>query len=633
MLFVIPVWRGWVPSQPECFVGNDPGVVPYLGGCIMLLSILLTIKFIWFTNLINVEYNRIPIIIISTLISMFILALIYRKDDKAKNHKALTFYIIISTIMLVDAIYYSHYNSLPNILVIKQLSQLTVVKDSIGVLFKLRSVVLVLDIPFVIYYMKKHQYRPIINPRLRGATPTIVGILLFIIIMSLNTKGELSSVKAQEVYTYHAADIVETILGNKESIEVEYLTQNDIKELKTRARLKEGKLTGLGKDKDIIVLQVEALQNFVINLKYNGQEITPNLNRLINDKSSVYYNNYFQLLGRGNTADAEFVSQNSLYPSMIEPSYIEYQDNTFYGLPWLLRDNGYTAWAFHGYKKEFWNRDKAYENQGFQRFISEEDYEFEEILGFGIRDEDFFDQTIEYLKQLNNAKKPYYAFIITLSSHTPFKMPEEYNVLNIKEEHQDNMIGDYLQSIHYADKEIGRFIDNLKREGLYQDTVIALYGDHFAISTTYDEAALMKDIIGVEYDFDYMKNIPLVIHIPGEDIKETISTLGSQLDFYPTIANVMGCDNTKGLVFGRDITNYYRKNIIAPQTYMLKGSFIDEDILFEISRDGIFENSRAINRHTREKLDVEQFRQISEQMIKEIDKSNYILKTDYFKTK
>ena len=265
---------------------------------------------------------------------------------------------------------------------------------------------------------------------------------------------------------------------------------------------------------------------------------------------------------------------------MDEPTYTQYEKNTFYGLPWLLRDNGYTSWVFHGYEKSFWNRENAYINQGFQRFISEEDFKFEEVLGFGIRDEEFYTQTIEYLKELDKRDdNPFYAFIISLSSHTPFKMPEEYNVLDIMEEHKDNMVGDYLQSIHYADKALGEFIDNLKKEGLYEDTVIAIYGDHFAISATQEEAPLMTELLDREYDFDEMMHIPLIIHIPGEDIRETISTLGSQIDFYPTIANIMGYDNLKGLVFGRDLTNYNGYTYVSPQTYMLKGSFIDDNIL------------------------------------------------------
>ncbi len=600
---------------------------------IMFLSILLTLKFILFTYLIKVQFNRIAIILVSTLISTFILSLIFRSKGEDKGKKALIFYTIVSVIMLADAAYYAHFNSLPNVLAIKQVKQLTAVGQSLRVLLNIKISILVLDIPFIAYIMKKTGYRTIIDKKIRKIAPTIVGIMLFAVLISLNSKGYLVTVKAQELYTYHIVDITDTILGkNKVLKEENILRDEDIEELKSRARLKEGKHTGLGKGKNLIILQIEGLQDFVIDLQYNGQEITPNLNKLVHDKSSLYYDNYHQLLGRGNTSDAEFVSNNSLHPSMEEPTYTQYEDNTFYGLPWLLRDNGYTAWVFHGYEKEFWNREKAYVNQGFQRFVSEEDYEFEEVLGFGIRDEDFYTQTIEYLKELDNIdENPFYAFIISLTSHTPFKMPEEYEFLDIKEEHKDNMVGDYLQSIHYADREIGRFIENLKKEGLYEDTVIALYGDHFAISAAQEEAPLMTELLGREYDFDEMMHIPLIIHVPGEELGETISTVGSQIDFYPTIANIMGYDNTKGLVFGRDLSNYEGYNFVASQTYMLKGSFIDENILFEISRDGIFEHSRAVNRNTREPIDLEKVKATSQKAIEEIEKSNYILKKNYFR--
>ncbi len=599
----------------------------------MFLSILLTIKFILFTNLIKVEYNRIPIIIISSLISTFILSLIFRSKTKNKETKALTFYIVISIIILADAAYYSHFNVLPKVLVIKQFRQLAAVGESLKKIFNFRILLLVLDIPIVAYIMKKKNYTAKINEKLKKNSPIILGSILLAILISINMKGYMTSVKAQELYTYHITDITDTILGrDKISKKDAPLSQEDIKELKSRARLKQGKHTGIGKGKNLIVLQIEALQDFPIELEYNGQEITPNLNKLISDNSTLYYDNYHQLLGRGNTSDAEFVSNNSLHPSMEEPTYTQYENNTFYGLPWLLRDNGYTSWAFHGYEKTFWNREAAYPNQGFQRFISEEDFQFDEVLGFGIRDEDFYQQTIEYLKELDNIdENPFYAFVVSLSSHTPFKMPEEYEVLDIEEKYKDNMVGDYLQSIHYADKAIGEFIDGLKSAGLYENTVIAIYGDHFAISAAQDEAELMTELLGKEYDFDEMMHIPLIVHIPGAEVKETISTIGSQLDFYPTIANIMGYDNTKGMIFGRDLTNYEGHAYVPPQTYMLKGSFIDEDILFEISRDGIFEHSRAIDRKTRREIDLEEVREMSEKIVEEIEKSNYILETDYFK--
>ncbi|MGN9165498.1 LTA synthase family protein [Tissierellaceae bacterium HCP3S3_D8] len=601
----------------------------------MFLAILLTIKFIFFTYLIKVEFNRIPIIVVSSLISTIILSLIFRSKTKNKETKALIFYTIISLIILADVAYYSHFNVLPKVLVIKQFKQLTAVGESLKKIFNFKILLLILDIPIIAYIMKRTNYSAKIDEKIRKKAPIILGVMLFAVLISINSKGYLATVKAQELYTYHITDITETILGkNKVTSKIDALTQEDIEELKSRARLKQGKNTGIGKGKNLIVLQIEALQDFVIGLEYNGQEVTPNLNKLIAHNSTLYYDNYHQLLGRGNTSDAEFVSNNSLHPSMEEPTYTQYQENTFYGLPWLLRDNGYTSWAFHGYEKTFWNREDAYPKQGFQRFISEEDFKFDEVLGFGIRDEDFYAQTIEYLKELDSIdENPFHAFIVSLSSHTPFKMPKEYEVLDIKEEHKDNMVGDYLQSVHYADKAIGEFIDGLKEAGLYDNTVIAIYGDHFAISAAQEEAPLMTELLGRPYDFDEMMHIPLIIHVPGEDINETISTLGSQLDFYPTIVNIMGYDNTKGLVFGRDLTNYDGYTYLSPQTYMLKGSFIDDDILFEISRDGIFEHSRAVDRKTGKEIDVEEARDKSEKAIREIEKSNYILETDYFKGK
>lgn len=599
----------------------------------MIFTILLGLKFIWFTYLINVEKNRLLVALVSLLISIFILSLIYRKDSKTSNRKALIFYTIISAIVFVDAAYYTHFSSLPSILAVKQVGQLAAAGDSLRVLIGPRLLVLILDIPLLIYYIGKTCYRPAVTFFVRRIVPYIVGVLFLGIVLTLYFTDKLSLIGSQEVYSYHVTDIVETIFRDDEDIiEEVFLTTDDIEDLRSRARLKEGRLTGLGQDKNLIVIQVEALQNFVINLEYEGQEITPNLNRFINNSSSLYYDNYFQMLGKGNTSDAEFVTQNSLYPSMEEPTYFQYEDNTFYGLPWLLRDYGYTAWAFHGFEKEYWNREKAYQGQGFQRFVNQEDFEFEEVIGFGIRDGDFLDQTIDYLKELDSLDdNPFYAFVVTLTSHTPFIMPEEYHILDIREEHKDNMLGDYLQAIHYVDRELGRFITNLMAEGLYEDTVIAIYGDHYAISALKEEAPLMEDLIGEPYDLDYMMNVPLIIHIPGEDIQETISIVGSQLDFYPTIANIMGCDNKKGLVFGRDLNNCPVPNYVAPQTYMVKGSFISNDTLFEMSRDEIFEHSRAINRRSRASLDIEGLRLISENMCREIDKSNYILKMDLLK--
>ena len=627
----------------------------------MIYSLLLTLKFILYTNLIKVEYNRISIIITSSLISALILSLIYRSKSKHKSRNSLIFYSVVSILMLGNATYFAHFNNLLSVKLIPQIPQLKTVGENLKILLDMKKLLLIIDLPMIILYRfftrskvrAKDSMHPLqrshsnvnlfnVGARPQGFSissiinfirrPIVLGVAVIALFAIFNINGTINTIKAQELFTYHLVDIKNTITKD-EKVEADgILTKADIEDLKSRASLKEGNLTGIGKGKNLIVLQVEAFQNFAVGLTYDGQEITPNINKLIEDKSSIYYNNYHQMIGRGNTSDAEFVSQNSLYPSMEEPTYTQYAHNTYYGLPWLLRDNGYNAWVFHGYKADYWNREEAYVNQGFQRFISEKDFDFDDIIGFGLKDEDFFDQSIHYLKELDRKdENPFYAFMITLSSHTPFLMPEEYQTLKIREEHKDTMLGNYLQAIHYTDKEIGRFIESLKREGLYDDTVIAIYGDHFAVlSTDENEQPIMSDLLGERYDFDSMMNIPLIIHVPGEDIHKINSKLGSQLDFYPTIANIMGYNNEKGLVFGRDLNNT-EENYVFPQTYMLKGSVITDTSVLEISRDGIFEHSRAYDRETRKEIDINQFKALSKKAEEEINKGHYILKHDTLK--
>ncbi len=596
-----------------------------------MLPLLLILKILLFMNITRVKYNRGLVFLISLLVILFCFTFIYLSNNKKKYRRGFKFYAVVSAIMFADVVYYTYFNTLPSIRMIKQMGQVTAVGDSVKTLLSIRNLLFLLDLPLTYIYSRKRKRTKNYNKYIRWGIPGGLALILIITLIILSKISLFGPVTNQEIFTYHAKDIKKTIM--KEDItETVSLTGKDLDELKQRTKLVEGKYTGLGKGKNLIVIQVESLQNFVINHYYEGQEVTPNLNRLIKEQGSLYFNNYYQLIGRGNTSDAEFVTHNSLYPSMEEPTYTQYVDNTFYGLPWILRDQGYTAWALHGYEKEFWNRDKAYVNQGFQRFISQDDYELVETIGFGITDGEFLKQSMDYLKELDNIDdNPFYAFMITLTSHNPFKMPEKYEYLDIKKEHKDTLLGNYLQSVQYLDKVLGEFIEELKKEGLYEESLLVIYGDHFAInSLNKEDQKLMTDYLGYTYDLDEMMKVPLIIHIPALETNETINRVGSMLDFMPTILNIMGYENEKGLMFGRDLINYEGQNFVAPQTYALKGSIITDEILLEMSRDGVFENSRVYNIKTRAALNPEDYIEEHKMVIEEINKSDYILKTDFF---
>lgn len=596
----------------------------------MVFTILLLLKIILFINITRIEYNRLLIFVISSLYVLLFYSIVYLSNNKKKQTIAFSFYNVMSGIMFADAMYFHYFNGMPTIKMVKQLGQVAQVSDSVKSILNPLNILFLIDIPILCYYSskKKKKYKVEMkthSKNLRVRIPYTIVSILAILMIVVSTNGYGSIISKQEIFTYHALDIASLFKDDVVKVSGEDLNNEDISILKRRSTLEEGKFTGIGKDKNLIVIQVEALQNFALNRFYDGQEITPNLNAFLEEQGSIYFDRYYQLVGLGSTADAEFVTLNSLYPSMKDPSYDYYSDKSFYGLPWILKDEGYTPWSFHGYKKEFWSRNTAHTKQGFDRFVSEEDYQMGDTIGLGITDEDFLKQTVSYISEL---EEPFFSFIITLSSHNPFVLPEKHVEIDLKPEHENTLFGNYIQSIHYADKALGQFIEDLKEEGIYDNSVIALYGDHFALSSMDEEnVEIMTEYLGNPYDFHEMMNIPLIIHVPGLDENETISNVGCQLDFLPTILNIMGIENNKGVMFGVDIANS-KEALVAQQIHMLKGSYIDNDVMFVMSRDGIFDHSRAIDLNTGEEVDLNLCRENYERAIEEIDKCEFIIQNN-----
>jgi phosphoglycerol transferase MdoB-like AlkP superfamily enzyme len=187
--------------------------------------------------------------------------------------------------------------------------------------------------------------------------------------------------------------------------------------------------------------------------------------------------------------------------------------------------------------------------------------------------------------------------------------------MTLSEADKNTKFGNYLQSVHYTDEAIGQLIADLKGAGLYENTVIALYGDHHGLNCGMDEVMdQMNAFIGRTYDYDEMLNIPLIIHVPGSGAKETIHTTGGQVDFMPTIANIMGLTLDEAFVVGQDLANA-KGGFVAFTTYLFEGSFATNDIIFQISREGIFEGSRAWKIGTNEEVDASLYREEYEKAI------------------
>ena len=149
-----------------------------------------------------------------------------------------------------------------------------------------------------------------------------------------------------------------------------------------------------------------------------------------------------------------------------------------------LKEKGYSTFAVHGYEGEFWNRRNAYPNQGIDKYYAMEELDTSDIIGLGISDESMFHQAVGIMKEQNT---PFFSFLITLTNHHPFEITEELADVPILPEDEDSKFASYLQTAHYTDKAIGAFIDELKAAGLYDNSIIILYGDHHGLNKDMDD--------------------------------------------------------------------------------------------------------------------------------------------------
>lgn len=578
------------------------------------IAFLFVFKMMVYYALIEVNKMEIILILLSLIMGATIFICFGRSKLKSKRFIFLAIYFLFSLLMFADTMYYNYYNQTVSIRQLWQVKSVGAVPDSFISTLIPASFLLFIDIPFAYISFKKYatkeNFQKWIPWRKFKYFIYVLTAVLITLIANPFHSAAFERVNNLEFFTNHVNDICDTITDNLTKGEME--TQEILEVL--NEEVPETDFTcykSIGKGKNLIVIQLEAVQNFVIGATYEGQELTPNLNRLM-QKDTLYYDNYFSNIGKGNTADAEFSSLNSLYPVIDGESYRLYQDNTYNGLPWLMRDNGYYSFAIHGYEGDFWNREYVYPNMGFQNFYSMEDLNQDEIIGIGVSDKSMFKQFVPILQQQT---QPYFAFAITLTNHHPFILEEEYRTLTLAEEDKDTKFGDYLETVHYTDEAIGQFIDDLKAAGLYDNTVIAFYGDHHGLNCGMEDVnPRVSEFIGRTYDYDEMLNVPLIIHVPGSGVNKTISTTGGQIDFMPTITNIMGITFDDTFVMGQDLTNA-KEGFVAFTSYLFDGSFAINDIIFEISREGIFEGSRAWKIGTNELVDASVYKEQYEQAL------------------
>lgn len=332
------------------------------------------------------------------------------------------------------------------------------------------------------------------------------------------------------------------------------------------------KYTGVAKGKNVFIIHLESLQQFIINKKWKGKEITPNLNKLYHDQNTLAYDNFFNQVGQGKTADAEMMLENSLFGLPEGAAMVtDGTENTFQSLPEILDQHGYTTAAFHGDVPSFWNRDNAYKSFGYKYFFSKQYFHVKPsyLSGYGMKDKIFLKDSMRYVEQL---PQPFYAKLITVSNHYPYLISKKDSSIPSWNT-GDNTVDPYVKTCHYLDQSIGELIHYLKKTGLYNHSMLVLYGDHYGISNNH-KAPIAK-ILGKKsinnYDLNMFQKVPFMIHMPG--LKGGINhKYTGEIDVMPTLLNMMGIKTPKAYQFGEDMLANQRNQIVA----FRNGNFVSD---------------------------------------------------------
>ena len=561
--------------------------------------------------------------------------------------------LLLTAVMYSDLVYYRYFEDFITVPVLLQTGQISSLGESIHSLLRWNDLLLFMDwILFIVYAIIRmtllhrrkspHIHQVLSSPRrsmgvIRRFTTgilifTIGAVLTFAPIKYYNetwAKGlfdsnwwNMSIYNVTGLIGFHGYDIyryAQEHLGPEHQLPQDELDSiTDLFALKSAQRTNPNDLFGKYKNSNVIVIQVEAFMNFMIGKSINGEEITPNFNNLMKD--SMYFSNNYHQTGQGRTSDADFSSHSSLHALPTGSAFIRYPEHKYDMLPAILKSYDYSPNVFHAYDSSFWNRTIMYNYMGYDRFFSKKDYAIDEPLGWSLGDKSFLQQSLDEMRSIT---QPYYSFMITLTSHHPYTIPKGKQQLDVGE-FSGNIFGNYLHAIHYVDDALGEFVTQMKAQGLWDNTILVVYGDHdnSIKDKPYYEQFLGESLNDLDME-QIMNQVPLLIHLPDSSQAEQYSEASGQLDMAPSLLHLLGISTESYHMLGNNLFVDNDRFVV-----LRSGAFTDSNQFYIPSPDGIFENGSCYDLNTRETTEVSRCRIGFDQAQLELNASDQVIQYD-----
>lgn len=519
---------------------------------------------------------------------LFIGLALYIKRTKLFYSLAFGIYLLLFIWLISNSIYYREFTDFVTVNTMLASSKVSAGLGAAALeLFRPWDVIYILDFPILAFFFFKKWIRMDNRPFNKRASFAVTSLSAMLFSANLFLaeidRPELLTRGFSNYYVVRALGLPaflgysanQTYVANKERSKA---SEADLKPVEEYIQQHYAKANpeyfGMAKGRNVIYIHLESFQQFLIDYKLKVDdkeyEVTPFLNSLYHSKETFAFSNVFNQVKAGKTSDAETMIETGLFGLNQGSFMVNYGGtNTQQAAPFILSKNGYNSSAvFHGNAGSFWNRNTAYKQWGYNYFFDASYFTKQNSSNsfqYGLNDKYMLKDSIKYLERL---QQPFYTKFITVSNHYPYTTSLSGDDLGFPlAKTQDETINGYFATANYLDSSIKAFFDYLKESGLYKNSIIVLYGDHYGISNSRNPA--LAPLLGKNsetwssYDNAMLQRVPYMVVVPGMDKGGIIDTYGGEIDMLPTLEHLLGIESNKFLQVGQDMLSPDHDQIVA----------------------------------------------------------------------
>jgi phosphoglycerol transferase MdoB-like AlkP superfamily enzyme len=479
--------------------------------------------------------------------------------------------ILGSLVVLSDIIYYRFFGDVLSAPALLGIGQTGRVWASIRSLFSPALLWTVIDCPFAIWLASRVARLPSPSPgvfRRVGSIPGIAGAFAVAGLAIAPPRAAAASALGQMfrdrsvveqlgLFGFHAYDgwnYLRSTWLRPEATDAE--VHDALAWFAARAPMRSGPASstfGAARGRNLIVIQVESLQDFVVDFRIGDQDVMPHLKRWTGE--SLRFTNVTDETNEGRTSVAEFTTMTSLLPLDHGAVAFRYPGNHYTALPLILAEQHYSTLSAVAFEPGFWNRRVMHPAYGFGQSLFEPDFDLTEQIGWGLNDRDFLKQM---LPRLERQPQPFAAWLITLSLHHPFDdFPARHKVLTLGS-YEGTSFGNYLHTMRFFDDALAAFMSGLAADGLLESSVVVVFGDHdagFARDAALAHAMGLRD---GEAAWAANDRVPLFIRVPAvsahaDELVGVRDIPAGQTDLAPTLLSLLGVDAAGLPYVGRNL--------------------------------------------------------------------------------